>query len=85
MLHKFPKNIHDVEQHINAVWDKTRLGKVDWLGLEVTIRDILSLVGEGKVAGPRALVLIDEAQAAYTRRGYGLPDSWAGDHGGRLQ
>jgi hypothetical protein len=42
---------------------------MDWLGLESTIRDILRLVSQGRIEDRTAFILIDDAMAAYTRRG----------------
>jgi hypothetical protein len=58
--------------------------KIDWLGFETAIRDILRLTASGGISAFRALVLIDEITAAYTRRGYALPNDWPEAFGGRL-
>lgn len=71
-------NYLDLKNKIDAEWDKPAHSKTDWLGLERTIKDILTIVrdssvglenGGGEVSEREALLLIDEAMGAFLRRG----------------
>lgn len=53
---------------INAAWD-SKSGKTDWSGLEGTIRLALSCYHQGILLSDEALEGIDEALAAFTKRG----------------
>lgn len=71
------KRKQEITKRINRAWDATDR-KLDWLGLETTLRLILS---EASQRTPE-LRQIDEAVAAFTRRGNVYPDhehfSWPG-------
>ena len=68
----------EVEARIENAWEKHKPGvkgrlKMDWLGLEHTLRLIL-LAYKREVYDPDSTILLmDEALAAFTRRGHELP------------
>ena len=65
----------DINGRINRQWEKILKGPptIEWLELERVIKDILRLEDH---TPSRRLRLIDEAQAAFTGRGYANP-AWA--------
>ena len=64
--------IDEINQRIEAAWaagDPPRPSiAMDWLGMEGTLRGIIGLT----VPADRKVALMDEAIAAYTRRGHVL-------------
>lgn len=64
------KTPEEIRAEIQREWDKKVHIVVDWLALENTIRDALRLCAEGDPAfATVAIELIDDAVAAFTRRG----------------
>jgi hypothetical protein len=61
---------HEITRRINRAWRATDQ-KIDWLGLETTLRLILR---EASLRTPE-LHQIDEAVAAFTRRGNEYSDT----------
>lgn len=58
---------NDITRKIQAAWDNKRpWAKIDWLDLEQVIRSILSCE---TLSDSAKVVYVDEAVAAYTRRG----------------
>ena len=64
------KRKQEITRRINRAWRATDQ-KIDWLGLETTLRLILS---EASLRTPE-LRQVDEAVAAFTRRGNVYPAS----------
>ena len=60
-----------IEERLRIVWE-SRAVKVDWLGMEQIIRDIL----KSDALPEKKLAQIDETIAAYTRRGGELEGIW---------
>lgn len=59
----------EIRYHLEDVWAKKQR-KIDWLGLEHTLRDILrAYKNGGQYDAWEALAGVDEALAAYTGRG----------------
>jgi len=65
-------SVQDIEAVITAKWN-ARSHKVDYMHLETLQRDILRLAADGILSPRDALLYIDEAMAAFTRRGNCLP------------
>ncbi len=70
------KNLQELRARIGAQWDARGRPKMDWLGLEDVLRDILRAYKEGdpgpgetQTSAGQALALVDEALAAWTKRG----------------
>ncbi|KKL04446.1 hypothetical protein LCGC14_2615960 [marine sediment metagenome] len=61
--------VKEIENYIEAEWDRKPHHKVEWLRMETMIRSILWRRAEDEIPDPEALRLIDKAIAAYTGRG----------------
>ena len=64
----------EIKAKIEIVWDFSPI-KTDWLGLEHCLRSILR---EKTISPTDALLLIDDAIAAYTGRGNQLEQPFSG-------
>jgi len=58
-----------IKEKIEFQWNKKAHSKIDWLGLEQTIKDIMRLCEDKEIDAGLALATIDEAMGAYLRRG----------------
>ena len=60
-----------ITERIDAAWHERSPDGVEWLGLEDILRRILKKASAEEQNSP-TLRLIDEALAAFTRRGYAI-------------
>jgi hypothetical protein len=66
----------NIQKRLDDLWDKPGHSKLDWLELEQLLRDILcaarhkKAIQNGRNENVDYLMAIDEAIAAFTRRGY---------------
>ena len=59
----------DIRNRLDSQWDE-KARKMDWLGLEDILCDILRLPNDGVITDSHKLTLIKEAIDAYTKRGH---------------
>jgi hypothetical protein len=57
-----------IKRAIDAAWEGS--ARMDWLGLETIQRDIFDALKNDEITERRALCLINEAIAAFTKRGH---------------
>jgi hypothetical protein len=60
-----------IHLNIDVAWEDKRM---NWLGMENTLRDILEWCVAGGCTASRAVILIDETIAAFTKRGNVFPN-----------
>lgn len=77
MLDRRDRDTEIVLNTIEAQWDNDthrRSGaRMDWIGMESLLRNIIRLYRYGRADGDEAISLVDDAMAAFTRRGNELP------------
>lgn len=69
--------IGTIEAEISAMWDDPPHKKIDWVRFEATLTRLLQIAAVDGIDSRDCLRLIDELQAATTRRGHALPPGYA--------